>query len=116
MAELLVDTDVFIDHIRGVRELKPRRDAVHCSVVTRCELFAGPKGQEGQVRELLSPFRELSVDGEIAELAGRLRRETAIRMPDALIAATARANGLTLMTRNARDFERVPGLRVSPPR
>jgi len=34
---------------------------------------------------------------------------------DSMIAATALAHGLTLATRNTRDFERIPGLRLVNP-
>src|SRR5690242_5247295 len=112
VAELLVDSDIFIDHLRGARELKPGRHLLAYSVITRCELFAARQVDEGQVRLLLSPFRELPITGEVAELAGRLRRTAPIRTPDALVAATALVHGLGLVTRNLRDFEAVPRLRV----
>jgi predicted nucleic acid-binding protein len=48
----------------------------------------------------------------VAERAGRIRRETGIRLPDALIAATAIEHKLSLFTRNRADFERVAGLRI----
>jgi predicted nucleic acid-binding protein len=51
----------------------------------------------------------------VAERAGRIRRETGLRLPDALIAATALERGLTLTTRNRRHFEAVPGLGVRAP-
>jgi predicted nucleic acid-binding protein len=111
VAELLVDTDVFIDHLRGARELKVGRDSLSYSVITRCELFAGASADEQVIGRLLSPFRELAVDRAVAESAGRIRRETGVRTPDALIAATALRFGLMLMTRNASDFARVPELR-----
>jgi predicted nucleic acid-binding protein len=116
VADLLVDTDVFVDHLRGARALRPGRDAINYSVVTRCELFAGAAEQEDTVDLLLSPFLELSVDRRVAETAGRIRRETGIRTPDALIAGTALVHRLTLVTRNRRDFERVPRLRTRAPR
>src|SRR4051794_20284536 len=75
VAELLVDTDVFIDHLRGASPLRPGRDALSYSTVTRCELFAGDAAQEDAVALLLSPFRELPVDRAVAERAGRLRRD-----------------------------------------
>jgi predicted nucleic acid-binding protein len=86
------------------------------SVITRCELFAGSKGDEERLRTLLAPLRELPVDREVAELAGRMRRDRRIATPDALIAATALTHRLTLVTRNRRDFDRVPRLRVRAPR
>ncbi len=115
MAEVLVDTDVFIDHLRGQRELEPGRDHLSYSAVTRAELFAGRNTNEDVVRTLLAPFGELPVDREVAELGGRIRRDLSIGLPDALIAATAIGHRLVLMTRNARDFERVPGLRLREP-
>jgi predicted nucleic acid-binding protein len=116
VAEVLLDTDVFIDHLRGARELRPGRNSLSYSVITRCELFAGANADEHLIGRLLSPFRELPVDRAIAEDAGRIRRETRIRTPDALIAATALRFGLVLVTRNASDFGRVPKLRSRTPR
>ena len=115
MAELLLDTDVFVDHLRGARRMRPGRHRLHYSVVTRCELFAGRGADEELLRLLLAPFRELPVDREVAERAGRIRRETGVRTPDALIAATALEHRLTLVTRNLRDFQPVRGLRLSAP-
>jgi predicted nucleic acid-binding protein len=61
---------------------------------------------------LLEPFRELPVDRAVAERAGRIRRETGVKTPDALIAATAIEHRLGLVTRNAKDLEQVHGLRI----
>ncbi len=114
VADVLVDTDVFIDHLRGAVELKAGRNRLHYSVVTRAELFAGNSATD-VVSQLLAPFREVTVDRSIAERAGRVVRELQLRMPDALIAATALENRLALMTRNRNDFDRVRGLRIRTP-
>ena len=111
MADFLIDTDVFVDHLRGARELDPNSHRVHYSVVTRAKLFAGNTATE-IVRVLLAPFREIELRREIAERAGRLRRESGIRPCDALIAATAVEHKLSLFTRNRSDFEGVRGLRI----
>ncbi|MGH9059577.1 MAG: PIN domain-containing protein, partial [Acidimicrobiales bacterium] len=76
------------DHLRGAAELKVGRHRVHYSVITRAELFAGSSAPD-VIALLLGPLREVAVDRGIAERAGRGRRETGIRLPDALIAATA---------------------------
>lgn len=55
------------------------------------------------------------MDREVAERAGRIRRETGVRTPDALIAATALEHRLTLVTRNLREFQPLRGLRLSTP-
>lgn len=115
MADLLVDTDVFVDHLRGARPLRPGRDRLFYSVITRCELFAGRAADEDALTLLLESFGEILVDGRIAEAAGRLRRTTAVRTPDALIAGTALERDLTLVTRNVRDFRVIRGLRIKSP-
>ena len=114
MADLLVDTDVFIGHLRGARALKPGRNRVHYSVITRCELLSGAVGS-ALVQRLLDPFRELAVGRSVAERAGRIRRETGIAAPDALIAATAIEYDLALVTRNRKHFEPVKQLCVRDP-
>ena len=114
MADLLVDTDIFIDHLRGASELKPGRHRLHYSVITRCELLSGDVGS-ALVQRLLDPFREIAVDRAVAARAGRLRRETGVSTPDALIAATAIEHGLVLVTRNRKDFEAVKQLRIRNP-
>lgn len=111
MADLLIDTDVFIDHLRGASELVPGRHRLHYSVVTRAELFAGNTAT-GLVAQLLAPFREIPVDRSVAERAGRVARESQLRMPDALIAATALENRLALATRNRKHFDKVRGVRI----
>lgn len=115
MADLLVDSDVFIDHLRGAHELRARSDRLHYSVITRAELLAGTSAGS-HIDRLLAPFREHPVDRSIAEQAGTLRRQCGLRLPDALIAATALTHDLTLLTRNLGDFESVRGLRVRSPR
>ena len=100
-----------VDHLRGVAELRAGRHRLHYSVVTRAELFSGLAATD-IVARLLGPLRELQVDRDVAERAGRIRRESAIRLPDALIAATVLEHRLQLATRDRRNFDRVRGLRL----
>jgi len=110
VADLLVDTDIFIDHLRGAA-LVPGRHRLHYSAVTRAELFAGNTAPN-LTSQLLAPFRELGVDRPVAERAGRFAREFGVRLADALIAATAVEHGLGLVTRNRKHFESIRGLRL----
>jgi predicted nucleic acid-binding protein len=111
VADILVDTDIFIDHLRGAAELRARRHRLHYSVITRAELFAGATGTDLAGR-VLAPFREIPVNRAIAERAGRVQRETGLRLADALIAATALERKLGLATRNTKPFESIRGLRI----
>lgn len=114
MADLLVDTDVCIDHLEGVKRLPGRRTRLAYSVITRAELLAGDPTHETAVRRLLAGMDEIVVDRRIAERAAALRRH-GLRMPDALIGATAIVHNVTLLTRNTAHFRKAPGLRVRSP-
>jgi len=110
-AELLVDTDIFIDHLRGHRGLPG--GPVAYSIVTRAELFAGEREDDDNVRLLLAPHEELDADRLVAEVAGQVRRRTGLAIADGLIAGTALVHGVPLLTRNVRHFQRVDGLRLA---
>jgi len=113
LPKYLVDTDVFVDHLRnGVRVPIPPADSAYSSI-TRAELYAGRATDEGVVDTLLSAFEEIFVDRGIAEAAGRIRRSADVALPDAIIAATAMAGRRQLVTRNVRHFRSVRGLRLS---
>lgn len=70
----------------------------------------------GKLQVVLAYHRIIPFDEEAAMQYGRIRanlsmRGTPIGPMDYLIAATALAHDATLITRNTREFSRVPGLR-----
>lgn len=113
MARLLYDTDVLIDHLEGVRPL-PVGEAPAYSCISRAELYSWSAADEDRIDAFLDPLEELTVDRIIAEQAGRVRRDTRIKLPDAMVAAAALVTRRRLVTRNTRDFRRVQGLRLHP--
>jgi predicted nucleic acid-binding protein len=116
MADLLVDTDVCIDHLASRSRLPGRRHRLGYSVITRAELRAGATtgAQHEAIRRLLGTMREYLVDRQVADEAGRIRRQFGLRLPDAAIAATALLRSMTVHTRNVADFKRVPDLKIRP--
>jgi predicted nucleic acid-binding protein len=114
MNEVLLDTDVLIDHVRGRRHLEVGTH-MSVSVITRTELYAGDQREEPAVQALLGRMKELDVNHAIARRAGRIKRDAHLKIADALIAATALEHQLPLMTRNLRHFERVAGLTIHDP-
>ena len=112
---VLVDSDVLVDHLRGHRSISERAIASWAySIVARAELFGGTDA-ENRVRELLAEGVELGVSREVAERAGKIKRACRIPLPDAIVAATALVNDMTLVTRNAKHFVTVPELHVEIP-
>lgn len=114
MARVVLDTDVLIDHLVDPSRALPTSlvsDAAYSSI-TRAELFSGENTDESVLEDLLVNFEEIVVDRLVAEEAGRIRRIAKIKLPDALIAATAIVTKRALVTRNVRDFRRVKRLKL----
>lgn len=85
------------------------------SVITRAEVLAWPSHTPASIEAALAGmvgFEQLGVDAATADEAARIRRAHNIKLPDALIAATATLRGLPVVTANFSDFERVDGLKV----
>lgn len=106
---VLLDSCILIDVLAGseaAREyVRQTRDAA-ISRLAWMEVLVGAADAEEErtIRAFLSVFEVLPIDGAVAEEAVRVRRATRLRLPDAIIYATARVNGRTFATRNTRDF------------
>jgi predicted nucleic acid-binding protein len=114
----LFDTNILVDYLNGVGKARDEI-ALHqekaVSVITWAEVLVGARdtGDEQAIRAFLATFEVADVDVSVAAEAVRLRRERRLRLPDALIWATARRRGALLITRNTKDFPKDdPGVRV----
>jgi predicted nucleic acid-binding protein len=114
---VLFDTNILIDYLSGVVEARAELERYPdraISVITWMEVMAGSTpGDEAQIRAFLMTFLNLSITAAAAERAVVLRRKWRIKLPDAIIQATAEVGDRLLITRNTRDFPSgVPGVRV----
>jgi tRNA(fMet)-specific endonuclease VapC len=128
---VLIDASILIEAERGRLELEPHVARRHdeesfLSVITASELLHGVhRATQPDVRAKRSAFVEgilerfplLSVDLACArahaQIWAELRKAGTIIGPhDLWLAATCVAHGLTMVTANIREFERVPGLTV----
>jgi len=104
----LLDTNILIDVLRGEQASRSwleqqQRPAI--SVITWIEVLVGCRPEETPVVESwLESFDRLPLDQEVAALTVTLRRRHNLKVPDAIILATAQHHGLQLVTRNVRDF------------
>ena len=110
LVRYLLDSVILIDHLNGVvaasEFLAAHGGECSISVITRAETLAGfDTGAEFMARELLDSFVALPVTIDVADLAARLRRTHRWKLPDAIQTAIALEQGLTLVTRNTRDFK-----------
>lgn len=128
---VLIDASVLIEHERERLDVSARiqgreSEGFFLSVVTASELLHGVhRAVDISVRARRSAFVEaalerfplLAVDLGTARAHARLSADLAaegrpIGAHDLWLAAACLADGLTLATGNARDFERVPGLEL----
>jgi len=120
MVKPLFDTNVLIDYLNGIaeadRELS-RYASKAISVITWMEVLAGTSpADEAAVRAWLLSFDILPLDDTIAERAVAIRKTRRIRLPDAIIWATAHVHSLLLVSRNTKDFPQAePGVRMPYP-
>ncbi len=117
MVKPLFDSCILIDYLNGVAEARAelkRYDQSAISIVSWMEVMIGADvGVAAATRAFLAAFETIGIDAEIAERAVAIRRESRIRLPDALIKATADVAGALLVTRNSRDFPPdMPGVRI----
>ena len=77
-------------------------------------LVGAPTDTLRRIREdFLRQFAVIELDEAVAREAIMLRQEHKLKLPDAIIWASARLNNALLITRNARDFDRgEPGIRI----
>ena len=61
-------------------------------------------GEAGRVEAWLGSFPRLALEQAIARETVQLRQHHGLKVPDAINLATASCHGLTLATRNSRDF------------
>ncbi len=108
----LLDTNIVIDLVTRLLVLTGSLTSYFISVITLVELCKNTdiaaNGLDAYVRDLLSADA-LIVDIEIAKVARDLRIATQLKVPDAVIAATALHNGLTLVTED-RQLLAIPNL------
>lgn len=121
---LLVDTDILIDYIKKIKSAKAlfSNDVVDifCSILSKKELLSKPglsSSERKKVINILSKLKILKIDHEITNkymlLLDKYGTHRAT-MPDYIIAATAWAKNLPLLTRNKKHFEHIEEIRLIP--
>lgn len=115
---LLLDTNILIDVLRGeppALAWLEQQERPHISVISWIEVLVGCReGESGRVEAWLDTFPRLPLNDAIALDTARLRKRHGLKIPDAILLATARCADFSLATRNSRDFPLAMGGVVHP--
>ncbi len=117
MVKALFDTNILIDFLH---EAAAARDELHrhedkaISIITWMEVLIGaPPHAMRTTREFLDGFELIELNETIAERAVRLRQQHRLKLPDAIIWASAQVHAMLLVTRDTKAFPADdPGVRV----
>lgn len=125
MAAYLFDTNTVIDYLEGrlpdktldmLDDLVNRR--ANLSIITKIELLGWYKADLADLQipaDFVRDSHIIGLDDEIVSQTIDIRRFLRIKLPDAIIAATALTYSLTLITRNTQDFKQIPDLELLDP-
>lgn len=118
----LIDSNTIIDFLignlppEGVQWLiKKVNLEEHCvSPIVQIEVL-GYNGAVNEIRKaeaFINGSRSIAIDEKIIASAILIRRQKRIKLPDAIIAATALVHGLKIVSRNEKDFKGLEGVEV----
>lgn len=118
--QYLIDTNTIIEFLGGT--LPPvgsvwvqniiNDNLHHLSVINQIELLSynGSPSENQILIDFISISNVLSLTDDVVQKTIDLRKQNKIKLPDAIIAATALVYDLTLVTRNISDFQKIESL------
>lgn len=120
----LVDSDILIDALRKIEGVGPYLNSIgewSYSTATAMELFFGARSKKEiqAIEKSLSSYERVGLSHEIGELAldivKKYAKSDGTGELDAVIAATAIKEGMTLASKNRKHFRTIEGLDLEVP-
>ena len=117
--QYLIDTNAVIDYLgeklpaSGMVFMNDVIDAVPMvSVITKIEVlgFNAPAEHYQLLIDFMNDATLFALTDEIIDASIEIRKNHKTKLPDAIIAATALVNGITIISRNTKDFRNIDGL------
>jgi predicted nucleic acid-binding protein len=106
-----IHAEKFMDSV--LQEFQPA-----LSIITEIELLSWPSATERDIavlNDFITDCFVLELDKNIKDKAVEIRKSFKVKLPDAIIAATALTNNLVLISRNTSDFKKIPNLELIDP-
>lgn len=124
MEQYLIDTNVVSDYFsaslptNGLHFMDAVIDEVpNLSVITQIELLCWKTDslKEQRVKDFIEDSVVLDITPNVIMHCVDIRRNNRVKTPDAIIAATAIAYDLTLISNNEKDFSQINGMKFINP-
>ncbi len=119
----VLDTDAIVHFVkadtRAVEVLSPilAREMIIVPSIVVVELWSSAKASRAEmdaIAAFLNSTLVMSLDRDLGKFAGELRRDYRLSLGDSVVAATALSMSAAVLTRNVRDFKKVPDLALIP--
>lgn len=117
----LIDSNVIIDFIGKLLPAYSQTQIsdiidknFNISIITKIEIIGHPSANIA-LSNFIGSANIILLNEDIIEQTIQLRKNHKIKIPDAIVGATAMVNNLTLVTRNMQDFKRIQGLKSEDP-
>ena len=114
---IVLDTNVAIAGLKNGKPFLPPDQDFALSIISEIELLSFPAAAEDEllsIRRFLESVHVIGLTDPIKQMTIKVRRQHRLKLPDAIIAATALVMDATLFTLD-QDFSRVASLKVSVP-
>lgn len=125
MKNFLLDTNIFIYHMYNHSEVNSffstqslLYSSLKYSFISRIELLSYPKlnrNQSDRIIKMLNSFQKVWTNNEIEDLTIKIRKSKKLKIPDAIIAASAIYTDSVLVSRNTNDFKSINDLKIINP-
>jgi predicted nucleic acid-binding protein len=107
----VIDSDILIDYLQGINaakaELARYRRPLY-SVIALMELLCGAQNdnERAAAGNLLGVMERVEISEAIARRAVEVRKHHRLKLPDAIVLASAEEENCLLVTRNTKGFPR----------
>ena len=122
MAGYLLDTNSVIYFFNGEKKIADliakAKDEIVISFITKIELLSfdmEDQDTEKKVREFLNEIRVILLDDDVITATIEYRKKLKLKIPDAIISATAKVLGLTLITADKVLSKKLTGIEITSP-
>ncbi len=109
----LLDSNIIIylsKNILNIDDFFEKYNEFYISIITYMEVLGYNfkiMNEKQMIKDFLNKFQIVNVDLHIANTVISIREKQKIKLPDAIILATAELKGSDLLTRNISDFENI---------